>query len=315
MERRPLGQSGLLVSRLCFGTLTLSPLQRNLPPEEGAELLLYAFSKGINILDTAELYDNYPAIRLALQRWQGEHIHVSTKCYAYDRQSAQASFDAARHALQRDVIDIFMLHEQESEHTLRGHSQALDFFEEQKAKGNIRALGISTHFVAGVRAATYHPQLDVVHPIYNLAGVGIVDGERADMEEAVRQCERAGKGILAMKPLGGGHLIQHRMDALQYAMDKAELASIALGMQSKVEIDYNAALFAGQDPTPFAAGVDGQARRLQIHDWCVGCGRCVQRCNQRALSLQEGKAVVDAALCVLCGYCATVCPEFCLKVI
>ena len=39
MEMRKLGRSGLMVSRLCFGTLTMSPLQRDMPPEDGARLL------------------------------------------------------------------------------------------------------------------------------------------------------------------------------------------------------------------------------------------------------------------------------------
>ena len=315
MEKRALGTTGLWLSRLCFGTLTLSPLQKNLPPEKGAELLLYAFERGVNVLDTAELYDNYPAIALALKRWQGEPIYVSTKCYAYDRATAQKSFDLARKKLDRDVIDIFMLHEQESEHTLRGHAEALDFFAEQREKGTIRAVGMSTHFVAGVRGATPHPGLDLVHPIYNVSGIGIVDGNRGDMEAAVQECSRAGKGILAMKPLGGGHLMKRRDEALRYVLDAPEVTSIALGMQSIAEIDYNLAVFSGENPSSYADLVDAQSRRLQIHDWCVACGRCIQRCQQSALYIEDGRAVVDQQKCILCGYCASVCPEFCLKVV
>ena len=57
------------------------------------------------------------------------------------------------------------------------------------------------------------------------------------------------------------------------------------------------------------------ARRLLVEDWCEGCGRCVQRCGQKALSLRDGRAVVEDARCVRCGYCAAVCPQFCLKVV
>lgn len=314
MERRSLGKTGLTLSRLCFGTLTLSPLQRDLPPERGAELLLYAFAQGINCLDTAELYDNYPAIALALKRWQGEQIIVSSKCYAYDKATAAASLDRARRALDRDVIDIFMLHEQESEHTLRGHGEALDYFAAQQAKGVIRAIGMSTHFVAGARAAAKHPQIQALHPIYNHRGVGIVDGSRQDMEDAVEACVAAGVGILGMKPLGGGHLISDREAALDYAL-RAPLDAIALGMQSEAEIDYNVARFSGGDVSPYEEAVSVQPRTLIVQDWCVGCGRCVRRCQQGALALADGKAQVDNAKCVRCAYCASVCPEFCLKVI
>ena len=53
MQMNALGRSGLKVSRLCFGTLTMSPLQRNLSPEEGARLLVHAYERGVRFLDTA----------------------------------------------------------------------------------------------------------------------------------------------------------------------------------------------------------------------------------------------------------------------
>jgi len=64
MKSIKLGNTNIDVSRLCFGSLTISPLQRNLSYEKGAELLKYAFNKGINFLDTAELYNNYEHINL-----------------------------------------------------------------------------------------------------------------------------------------------------------------------------------------------------------------------------------------------------------
>lgn len=36
---------------------------------------------------------------------------------------------------------------------------------------------------------------------------------------------------------------------------------------------------------------------------CIGCGVCVPYCPEAALSVQDGKAVVDLAECVECGVC------------
>ena len=83
MKRVRLGRSGLMVSPLAIGTLTMSPLQKNLPPERGAEILLYAAEKGVNLFDTAQYYDTYEPLRLALK--QRPDLLVSTKSYAYDR--------------------------------------------------------------------------------------------------------------------------------------------------------------------------------------------------------------------------------------
>ena len=38
MEYIRLGKSGISVSRLCIGSLTVSPVQANLPPERAAEI-------------------------------------------------------------------------------------------------------------------------------------------------------------------------------------------------------------------------------------------------------------------------------------
>ena len=54
MQMRKLGRSGLAVSRLCYGTLTMSPLQKDLSPEDGARLLVHAYERGVRFLDTAE---------------------------------------------------------------------------------------------------------------------------------------------------------------------------------------------------------------------------------------------------------------------
>ena len=57
-----------------------------------------------------------------------------------------------------------MLHEQESVYTLRGHKEALEELYRLKSCGIIRAVGISTHYVAAVDAAVSWG-LDVVFPL------------------------------------------------------------------------------------------------------------------------------------------------------
>ncbi len=42
---------------------------------------------------------------------------------------------------------------------------------------------------------------------------------------------------------------------------------------------------------------------------CVGCAVCINVCPQGAISLNNGKAVIDPKKCVNCGRCASVCPR------
>lgn len=282
--------------------------------KDGAELLELAFSYGVNFLDTAEIYGTYPHVKEGL-RIKPDAV-VCTKSYSYDAVTAEASFRKAVEGIGREYIDIFLLHEQESAHTIRGHREAIEYLLKRKEQGYIGAVGLSTHYVACVEAACRYPELEVIFPLINQSGIGIADGTTEDMLAAVEKAKAAGKGLFAMKPLGGGHLIDKKEAALAFLMERPEFDSIALGMQSKAEVEYNCALFTGkQVAAEIKDQLAAQPRQLWIQDWCEGCGACVQQCRNHALHLDAGRATVNKEKCALCGYCARVCPQFCIKVI
>ena len=315
MKRYPLGNTGISVSKICFGSLTMGPLQRNLSANEGASLIEYAYERGVNFIDTAELYETYAHIKAALKNIQREDFIIASKCYAYSEETAQQSFEKALREMGTDYVDVFMLHEQMSEHTIRGHYEAIEYFLKMKQEGKIRAFGISTHYVSGVLGAMKYPEIQIVHPITNVNGLGIQDGTRADMEMALKHYKETGGGILGMKPLGGGNLLTSVDACFDYILNQDYIDSIAFGMQSFDEIDYNIKRVNGEHiPEQLALKVAKNDKKLQIADWCIGCGACVKKCDHKALSLEGQMAVVDRSRCVLCGYCSSVCPEFCIKV-
>jgi len=284
-----LGNTGITVSKLCFGALTVGPLQAGLSPEAAGEVLAFGFHMGINFVDMAELYGVYPHVREGLRRAKsGDSAVLCSKTYAFKRQAALDAVDAARRSLDRDVIDIFMLHEQESEHTLRGHRDALDGLYGLKAQGVLRAVGISTHYVAGVRAAT-ELGVDVIHPLLNVAGWGIVDGSRREMEDACAAACCRGIGIYAMKVFGGGNLHRRSAECLSYALSLAFADSIAIGMQSMDEVRANLSFFENGCYTAKEEEVLlRRDRRLHVEDWCTGCGNCTRHCPQGALYVADG---------------------------
>jgi aryl-alcohol dehydrogenase-like predicted oxidoreductase len=314
MEYVSLGNTGIKVSRLCFGGLIIGPLQANQDVSQGAEVIGAALQSGVNFIDTAELYGTYPHIREAIKKTKILPV-IASKSYAYTKEGARESLEKARKALDIDVIDIFMLHEQETRLTLKGHREALEYYISAKEKGLIRAVGVSTHNVEVVEACADMPEIDVLHPLINKKGLGIGDGTLDEMLAAVKKAYSAGKGIYGMKPLGGGNLLNDYEDSLKFVLGLPFVHSIALGMQSVEEVIMNVAFFNGEPiPPEISNSLKKKERKLHIDFWCEGCGRCVKRCNLGALKVIEGKAVANKEKCILCGYCSSVCPQFAIKI-
>jgi predicted aldo/keto reductase-like oxidoreductase len=315
LKYQMLGNTGIQVSRLCFGALVIGPLQKKLDEDRGAQVIMEALRLGVNFIDTAEIYNTYPHIRRAIEM-SGIRPVIASKCYAYGREDAKRSVDKALTGLGLDSIDIFLMHEQESEHTIRGHWEAFEYYMELKSQGVIKAIGLSTHHVAAVEAAARIPEMDVIHPITNYRGLGICDGTMEQMLAAIQKAHDAGKGIYGMKPFGGGNLLGSFEECLRYVLGIPALDSVAVGMQSPDEVRMNVTLFEDleriqdmRDNLPKGAG-----KALHVDFWCEGCGKCVERCQQRALSMKEGQISINRDTCVLCGYCASSCPAFALKV-
>ncbi|MCM1567505.1 MAG: aldo/keto reductase [Dehalobacter sp.] len=309
-----LGLKGPKVSEICFGSLAISSLQGRVSEERGREILQYALSRGIDWIDTAEIYENYSQLKPVLAR--NPELKVVSKSYAVTNQELDASLEKARKELGRDSIDIFLLHEQESHLTLKGHAGAWEGLLEAKARGLVGAIGISTHAVQGVRAGALQPGLDVIHPLINYQGLGIIDGSLEDMLEAIAFAAELGIGIYAMKVFGGGHLAAEPERAVNFIRSIPGIQAMALGMSSIPEVDYNLALL-NEEPISdeLRQAVLHRERKLYIADWCQGCGKCVGGCPQNALYLNKGQVCLQTERCVLCGYCGRYCPHFCLKII
>ncbi|NLM21159.1 MAG: 4Fe-4S binding protein [Peptococcaceae bacterium] len=314
MRKVKLGYNGPIVSEICFGSLAISPLQGRVSLEEGRDVLEYALASGIDWVDTAEIYDNYEQLRPVLDKYP--ETKVVSKSYAVTAAELRKSIDKARLGLNRDVIDIFMLHEQESHLTLLGHAQAWEALLEAKASGLVRYIGISTHAVQGVRAGALQPGLDVIHPLVNYQGLGIIDGNLDDMLQSIAFAAELGIGMYAMKVFGGGHLTANPEKALHFVRSLPGIQAMALGMSSRQEVDFNLALLAGEQiPEQLRHSVLYREKKLYIADWCQGCGKCLSACPQQALYLKNGKATLVAERCVLCGYCSRKCEHFCLKIV
>ncbi len=304
------------VSKLCYGTLSLSALQNNDSIENKVNLLNYAYKKGINFLDTAELYDNYNILKEFIKDKDRETLTIATKSYAYDKKTAEFSVNKALKEMNVDYLDVFMLHEQDNGNNFLGHFQAVERFMKYKEQGIIKHFGISTHRVEAVKDSIKFKEIEIVFPLLNMKGIGIADGSINDMLEAVKKAKEYNKFILAMKVYGGGHLINDAEKAFKFVSDLQSVDSIAVGMSTEEEVEANISYLENNELNHYIKNkIRNQKRTLVIEEWCVGCGKCTKRCKQNALTIINGKCQVDMNKCVLCSYCAGECTDFYIKIV
>ena len=307
-----LGNTGLQVSRVGFGVLPIGPSQLALPVDEGAEIIKYAFRNGINFIDTAQYYRAYPYISKALKDEEFQDIIICSKSLTDDYEEMMDAIREAQISLNRDVIDIFLMHEVRSGQ-LEEREGAWKALIDAKKAGLVRAIGLSTHHVDITMAAASMEELDVVFPLINYASLGIRKGDefatKEEMMEAIQACRKAGKGIFSMKVFGGGGLTGHYQEALDYIFSKEEIDSVMIGFGKIAEVDDLLTYMSGSmDPT---YNPDISKKKVYInHEDCEGCGACKAACPAGAIyySSENGLAVVDHEKCLTCGYCSPVCP-------
>lgn len=311
MKKVSLGNTSLKVSRIGMGVMPIGPNQLHLPLEEGAAIVRYALDRGIDFLDTAQYYKTYPYIKEALKGTSYEPVISSKSLTPYYNEMKDAIEDARR-SLDRDVIDIFLLHEVRS----GGFSQrqgAWEALNDAKAKGILKAIGISTHNVDVTAEIADVKECDIVFPLINYAGLGIRKGALAgtaeEMLEAISKCSRRGKGIYAMKVFGGGNLTVNYQKSLDFVCSKDFIDSLMIGFGSVKDIDDIIDYTEGKMAPDYNPDVSGKKIIVEESN-CEGCGTCMNMCESEALFFNEkGLAQIDGNKCLTCGYCAPVCPS------
>ncbi len=316
MRHVNLGKTGLEIHPLVFGTLPLGPLQAGLTVEDGAKLIRTALDLGVNLLDTAALYQTYPYIRAALQDYSGE-VLIAGKTHAADAQTAREHVETALRELSRDYLDIVHLHGARLADPFVERAAVFDELLQMRSEGKIRHLGLSTHYIGAVKKAAEQKEIAVIHPLINRAGMGILDGSAEQMAAAIEAAASNGKGVYAMKALAGGNLISEARQSIEYVRHLPGVDAVALGMLSEGEIRANVALFENAPADSLVwSRLEQRRRSLKIMDrFCKGCGVCVEACASQALKVDAGQASVDEEQCILCGYCAPACPDFLIRVV
>ena len=314
MRKIIMGRTGIKVTELCFGALPMGPLQKNMPVEDASDVLAHGFKSGINFVDTAQIYKTYDVVRKAMDK-SGITPVISTKSATESYEGMQAAVEQALNEMDVKKLDIFFLHAARTTNKVfEERAGALKCLLDYREKGVITAVGISMHSVEVTNLAAEHPEIDIVFPLINFSGMGILGGSREDMEKAVTKCHDNGKGVVLMKALAGGNLISDYKPAMDYAAAfSAGRFSQAIGMVNKAEIDMNVKYFRGEDISAELAYTNKENKRFGILKVvCVKCGACAAQCHSDAITIGDS-CDIDESKCLKCGYCVDACPRFAVR--
>lgn len=316
MKTNQLGNTGIQVTPVGLGVLTIGNTQLDLPLQEGAGIVRYAYDQGIRFFDTAQYYETYPYIREAFadldcSKKNPDRPVIASKSLDLSYEEMEAAIEEALRELGLEYIDVFLLHEVRQDPDWDSRAGAWRCLRDYKAKGVIGAIGVSTHHIDVVQRMIDVPECDIVFPLINYAGLGIRKGAEPgtaeEMAEAIRQCISEGKGVFAMKAFGGGNLSGQYRKALDYVQSLG-VHSIMVGMGKEEEVDRLIAYAEGTLPEDYVPDIS--AKRIHVDQGdCEGCGNCIDRCPNKAIFRNEnGLAEVNYDICLTCGYCAPVCP-------
>lgn len=219
METRRLGQSGLRVSELAFGTMTFggegffAPVG-NTQVEEARRLIDIAIEAGVNLFDTADVY-SVGASESILGQALGDRrksVLIATKVFGrmgpgpndvgLSRQHIVEACEASLRRLGTDYIDLYQAHSVDS---LTPFEETLRAFDDLVRAGKVRYAGCSNFSGWHVMKALGISEREGLERFasqqiyYSLAGR---DSERELIPLALDQ----GLGVLVWSPLAFGFL-------------------------------------------------------------------------------------------------------------
>ena len=216
MEMRTLGKDGLRVTALGLGCMGMSDFYAGKNEDDAGSIrtIHHALDKGINFLDTADMYGpftNEVLVGKAIKAWKGgrDAVVLATKFGAVRKledpkfrgvngrpEYVRACCDASLQRLGVETIDLFYQHRVDPNVAIE---ETVGAMKEMVLAGKVRHLGLSEAGSETIRRA------NAVHPIAALQSEYSLWSR--DMEEGIlATCRELGIGFVSYSPLGRGFL-------------------------------------------------------------------------------------------------------------
>lgn len=220
IAQAPLGRTGVSVSRVCLGAMNFGG---RIPRDEARRILDRAFDRGVNFVDTANVYGHDPAdFRVGRGRseevvgaWlagRRDDVVVATKVYfpmderpgslGSSRRNVIRECEASLRRLGTEFIDLYQLHHPSNDVPLDETLRALD---DLVTAGKVRYVGTSSFAAWQIVESLWVSsdrrlvRVSAEQPVYNLL-------DRRIERELTPMAQTHGLGLLTWSPLAGGVL-------------------------------------------------------------------------------------------------------------
>ena len=347
METIDLGNTGLRISILGFGTMRLPIRSRNPDFTRSITLINHAMQKGINFFDVGTFYCHHrceTAFGKATRGLSRRRFIVSGKNSSHQTRDIGwlTQLKKSLSLFYRKHFDLYFIHDLRLE-TWKSYfigEGILEQIRHARDRGLILHLGFSSHdSPENVRALIDTGFFEAVILPFNLL--------QQDYEETMDHAHHEGIGMIVMNPLAGGILAKASLLdddstlgfktgtpvelALNFVLSQPFVHTVLSGMESETEIDENCGIVENRR---FSRTELDQIKRQISHEKkkriipCTSCGYCLP-CPQgidipeimrifNAYSLLKGRSFfvrdysalsVTAECCIKCETCIEKCPQ------
>ncbi len=246
-----LGKTGLNPSLVGFGTgvwaSNRSSFLTKQEKDKSVALLKHAYDRGFRMFDCADTYGTHGIMAEALKSMNREELMLTSKIWTRpggipepERPDANIVVDRFRKELQTDYIDLVQIHCMVDEGWTDNERRQMDILEDLKARGIIRAHGVSVHSLDAMKTAAADPWVDVLHARINPYGIAMDKPEPAEVVEVIHQLHASGKGVIGMKVVGNGKLKEEseKIDhSLRFVLGLGSVDMMIVGFENAAQVD------------------------------------------------------------------------------
>jgi predicted aldo/keto reductase-like oxidoreductase len=251
IQKVQLGSSGLVTTLLGMGTgvhaSNRTAFLTRQDKQNSVALLRHAWEKGIRFFDCADSYGTHGIMAEAMQSMNREELTLTTKIWVRsggipepERPDADIVVERFRKELNTDYIDLVQIHCMVENNWTENQKKQMDILENLKAKGIIKAHGVSVHSLDAMKDALNSPWVDVIHVRINPYGIAMDKPDPAEVVEVINQLNKAGKGIIGMKLVGNGDFRDDndKIDnALKFVLGLETVDMMIIGFESNAQVD------------------------------------------------------------------------------